>query len=575
MTGNQAFILASGNGGGGMTREEVIELIHETVKTPMHFKGLVGEGGDILDLPSPLNKDGDTYLVNADGYYANLPAMYYKVKTTHVGEDWVVGDPIRVDIWAGIDDTFVTYTDHAITPSFKLNDPGPYYPNPIYSPEVIQYTYLNTNTFQIWAKTEGIIIEGRTIELNNEVDYWYTNGSKDSTVFKIDGGTTFAKKGDMFCSVGDKWVLIPSGDEEPGMVYGGTVKVSSSSIEADYTGLPSPSADTAGMMLTVKEEGTYATSAANYYTVKVSVGGSPYYACIADVYSDAARTQRVKTVTHDGTRETTVPVDNHISIECLSDGNYKIHNDAPVFDTDTTTTIGVDGYDALPYYAGGLTKNFSLSATKYAKVDDTFVCNGTEWILQNTSLVNVSIATDSTPGLVKPGTGLTINSEGRIDIIGGDDVLTLFNDGQFYNTDIAELVYDSNTEWQIQNGKLLLNKPANKSAAGLIVRTKANVPAGTVIIEIDAICESATDGWYSQTGRCTNSATYPGIVEQGAGRISYYSDSGWGKTTDPITFKLTETGNTDSVFLAMSNTQVWTIAIKKVYITTGKSVIQH
>lgn len=394
MTGNQAFILASGNGGGGMTREEVIELIHETVKTPMHFKGLVGEGGDILDLPSPLNKDGDTYLVNADGYYANLPAMYYKVKTTHVGEDWAVGDPIRVDIWAGIDDTFVTYTDHSITPSFKLNDPGPYYPNPVYSPEVIQYTYLNTNTFQIWAKTEGIIIDGRTIEINNEVDYWYTNRSKDSTVFKIDGGTTFAKKGDMFCSVGDKWVLIPSGDEEPGMVYGGTVKVSSSSIEADYTGLPSPSADTAGMMLTVKEEGTYATSAANYYTVKVSVGGSPYYACVAEVYSDAARTQRVKTVTHDGTRETTVPVDNHIGIECLSNGNYKIHNDAPVFDTDTATIIEIDGYDELPYYAGGLTKNFSLSATKYAKVDDTFVCNGTEWILQNTHEVNSNYSTE-------------------------------------------------------------------------------------------------------------------------------------------------------------------------------------
>ena len=170
MTGNQAFILASGNGEGGMTREEVIELIHETVKTPMHFKGLVGVGGDILDLPSPLNKDGDTYLVTADGYYANLPAMYYKVKTTHVGETWAVGDPIRVDIWAGIDDTFATYTDHAIQPSFALDAPGPYYPNPVYSPAVFQYTYSNTNTFQVWAKTEGIVIEGRTIEINYEVD---------------------------------------------------------------------------------------------------------------------------------------------------------------------------------------------------------------------------------------------------------------------------------------------------------------------------------------------------------------------------------------------------------------------
>lgn len=383
MTGNQAFILASGDGG-GMTREEVIELIHETVKTPMHFKGLVGEGGDILDLPSPLNKDGDTYLVNADGYYANLPAMYYKVKTTHVEEDWAVGDPIRVDIWAGIDDTFVTYTEHAITPSFKLNDPGPYYPNPVYSPAVFQYTYLNTNTFQIWAKTEGIIIEGRTIELNNEVDYWYTDGTKDVTVFKIDGGTTFAKKGDMFCSVGDKWILIPSGDEAAGgnMDYAGNVTP---------TTLPAPSQAIKGKVVTASADGEYTLSNPKY--IKFDPDGSGWWHCDIGVYSDFECTELIDSYTYQfgGTPFTIAD-----TITISGEGEqyvYTVTVNCSYYSNGAFVSKNV-GDTVRQGIGSGAIELFKTGTTASLKKGDTLVCNGESWVVQNTHVVNSNYSTE-------------------------------------------------------------------------------------------------------------------------------------------------------------------------------------
>lgn len=141
MTGNTAFSLCFGEGG-GLTRQEVIDLIHQTVETPMHFKGLVGEGGDISDLPSPADKEGWTYMVNTDGYYIE--------------------------------------------------------------------------------------------------------------------GTTFAKKGDMFCSIGTKWVLIPSGDDA-GMTFMGNVTPAT---------LPAATASNKGHLYKIEQTDNYSLSPKAYYVQK-------------------------------------------------------------------------------------------------------------------------------------------------------------------------------------------------------------------------------------------------------------------------------------------------------------------
>lgn len=382
MTGNTAFVLASG-GGGGMTREEVLQLIEETVKTPMHFKGIVGgDGSTVPDLPNPGGHEGDTYLVGVDGSYSYLPGTYFKVQTNYP-DGWHYKDPVNFDIKKATDENFQHVVHHEVHNGIQLDSSGIYYP--IGGPYVCQATYLNNDTIQVWAKTEGIKIGSREVPLNDEIDYWSTTASKNSTIFKIDGGSMSAKKGDMFCSVGDKWVLIPSGDEVAGnMDLKGYVN--------HLTPLPSTSQAIKGMAYLVEESGDYTIGDTEYY--KFDRAGD-YGAKIYSVESDLSTVIDSVSVPSQNVYAT-VPPFNHLQVKLVSDRNTdnymylpsvpgfvkKISNNA----TWKTLSAGVEALGPNISVDGIWTKDVYvvLSPIVHAEKGDAFVFDGTSWILQNT-----------------------------------------------------------------------------------------------------------------------------------------------------------------------------------------------
>lgn len=396
MTGNAAFVL-----GGGLSQAQVEQIIEQKVGTPVQFKGTVGVGGTVTDLPNPAASAGWEYKVITDGSYSKDGSKYLKL--------YVVSnsDSTALQLTA-VKSLHNDYSNPIYTKNENITLDGSSILIPDSENKEYEVTYATigaNKVLRLYAKTTGIRHNGTPIAENYEIDYKYiANNYVTNIWFTQDGTLISAKSGDIFISNGEEWVLIPSGDDTLPIASASTlggVKVGSGlSIDASgvlaasgvesgsmifkgFVGtvsqpdLPLASQANKGWMYIANDSGNYSTTAATYF--KPESGATVRRNFYMIEYSDQECTQQIGSTLVEwmGQYSTNVEFPDKF-VYHFNNGSYST--------LDALTNLQVYNGTAWNSYTPGQSTNYQLtdiikiSGQITAHKDDHFVSTGTEWV---------------------------------------------------------------------------------------------------------------------------------------------------------------------------------------------------
>lgn len=361
MTGNAAFLLA------GLSQSE----IKESLNYPMTYKGQIGSGQSLTDLPLPLANRGCVYKISSDGEYQVNPNIRYRV--AYVSE----GDKLHCTVKIGQDQ----YVTSAITyeSSFDIELDSniekiiPDSTNPIFS-----MTYLTVGSnkvLRLYAKTSGLSYQGINKNVNDELTYANVNLNPalniffDSIVVKTQlvSSTLVTTNSD-----GSAWEIC-SGSSAPsgGMIFKGFVGT------VAQPDLPLASQANKGWMYIANDNGNYSTTAASYF--KPESGATERSDFYMIEYSDQECTQQIGS--------TLVEWMGQYNTNVEFPGKFVYHfNNGSYSTLDALTNLQVYNGTVWNSYTPGQSTNYQLtniikiSGQVTAHKDDHFVSTGTEWV---------------------------------------------------------------------------------------------------------------------------------------------------------------------------------------------------